>query len=97
MNNVAVQHNRRSWPEVSEFFAGFPSWADLRPVFGKNLIKLNGRSEFSYRSFTRSVTLPSAADEDGIKASYDKGILNITVPLKDSPTEERRIAVEAGG
>lgn len=43
------------------------------------------------------MTLPSAADEDGTKASYDKGILNITVPLKHSPTEEKRIAVEAGG
>ena len=31
-----------------------------------------GRSEFSYGSFLRSVTLPASANEDDIKASYDK-------------------------
>lgn len=143
MNNVAVPQNRRSpWPEVSEFFAGFPSWADLRPMFGKHLIKVEedikdgkyelqaeipgvdpakdveitvrdgmltikaersekkesgGRSEFSYGSFTRTVSLPSGADEDAIKASYDKGILSVSVPLKESETPEKRIAVEAAG
>ncbi|CAN3127400.1 Hsp20/alpha crystallin family protein [Mycobacterium sp. smrl_JER01] len=141
MNNVAVQQHRRSpWPEVSELFSGFPSWADLRPMFGKHLIKVeddvkdgeyvlqaeipgvdpdkdvdvtvrdgvltikaersekqesNGRSEFSYGSFTRAVTLPPGADEDGIKATYDKGILRVSVPLKESEVPEKHIAVEA--
>jgi HSP20 family molecular chaperone IbpA len=51
----------------------------------------NGRSEFSYGSFARSITLPAGADEDAIKASYDKGILTISVPLKaeQQPTEKR--------
>ncbi|MCV7127259.1 Hsp20/alpha crystallin family protein [Mycolicibacterium austroafricanum] len=141
MNNVAVQQPRRSaWPEVADFFAGFPSWANLRPMFGGHLIKVeddikdgkyelqaeipgvdpekdvditvrdgvltikaersekkesNGRSEFSYGSFTRAVTLPAGADEDGIKASYDKGILSVSVPLKESEAPEKHIAVEA--
>ena len=56
----------------------------------------HGRSEFTYGSFTRSVTLPSGADEDAIKASYDKGILTVSVPLKESEVPAKRVAVEAG-
>lgn len=54
----------------------------------------NGHSEFSYGSFVRSVTLPTGADEDGIKARYEKGILSVTVPLKESEDAEKHIAVE---
>lgn len=43
----------------------------------------NGRSEFTYGSFTRSVRLPAGADEAAITASYDKGILTVTVPLEE--------------
>lgn len=57
----------------------------------------HGRSEFSYGTFTRSVTLPSGADEAAITASYDKGILTVTVPLEEPVTLERRVAVESAG
>ena len=49
----------------------------------------NGRSEFSYGSFVRSVTLPAGADEDAIKASYDKGILTVSVPVTESASRPR--------
>lgn len=39
------------------------------------------RSEFRYGSLQRSVRLPENADESAIKATYRKGILEITVPL----------------
>ena len=55
----------------------------------------NGRSEFSYGSFMRSVTLPAGADEDGIKASYDKGILTVSVPLAEAEPAEKHVAVES--
>ena len=41
------------------------------------------RSEFHYGAFARSVTLPEGADEDHIRASYDSGILEVVVTLKD--------------
>ena len=40
-----------------------------------------GRSEFRYGSFVRSVTLPAGANEDDIKATYDKGILTVSVAV----------------
>lgn len=56
----------------------------------------NGRSEFSYGSFVRTVPLPAGADEDGITASYDKGILTVSVPVSAPKPAERRIEVESG-
>lgn len=55
----------------------------------------NGRSEFSYGSFVRSVSLPPGADEDAIKASYDKGILTVSVPVSESQTAEKHVAVSS--
>lgn len=52
-----------------------------------------GRSEFSYGSFARTVTLPAGADEDHISAAYDKGILTISVPLTQAKPSEKRIQV----
>lgn len=40
------------------------------------------RTEFRYGSFTRHVALPASADETDIEASYDKGILEVSVGLK---------------
>ncbi len=52
-------------------------------------------SEFRYGTFARSITLPAGADEKHIQASYDKGVLEVVVPLKDQDDEkaERRIPV----
>ncbi len=52
------------------------------------------RSEFRYGSLTRSVNLPSKADTEHIKAKYNKGILEVSVPVGGKASQERRIAVE---
>jgi HSP20 family protein len=55
----------------------------------------NGHSEFTYGSFVRTVPLPAGADEDDINATYDRGILTVSVPLaEDHPTEKRVEVVE---
>jgi len=142
MSKLAVQNRPRSiFPELSELFEGFPSWAHLRPAFGTHAIPVedevkdgsyvlraeipgvdpakdvditvrngvltikaersekqesNGRSEFSYGSFVRAVTLPAGADEDGIKAGYDKGILSVSVPVPEVEPAAKHVAVESG-
>jgi len=52
------------------------------------------RSEFRYGSFTRSVTLPRQADTDHITASYDQGILEVSVPVKEVSPEGRKVPVK---
>jgi HSP20 family protein len=55
----------------------------------------NGHSEFSYGEFVRTVPLPAGADEDDINATYDRGILTVSVPLsEDHPTEKHVEIVE---
>ena len=53
----------------------------------------NGRSEFSYGSFARTIELPIGADEDDINATYDRGILTVSVPVSGDESEERHVEV----
>ena len=53
----------------------------------------NGLSEFSYGSFSRTVPLPADADEDDISATYDRGILTVSVPLSDAEPTEKHVEV----
>lgn len=55
----------------------------------------SGRSEFSYGSFNRSVSLPAGADENQVEASYAKGILEVTVALSAAGTGGRSIEVKS--
>jgi HSP20 family protein len=41
------------------------------------------RREFGYASFNRSFSLPETVDESKIEATYNEGILNITLPKKE--------------
>jgi HSP20 family protein len=46
------------------------------------------RSEFRYGAFARSITLPAGADEDHIQATYDKGVLEVVVSMKDADAQQ---------
>jgi HSP20 family protein len=52
-------------------------------------------SEFRYGVFNRRIVLPTGADEDHIQASYDKGILEVVVDLKEREAKkaERHIPI----
>jgi len=52
------------------------------------------KREFSYQAFTRSFTLPNTADGEKISASYDKGILNISIPKKEEAKPKAPKAIE---
>jgi HSP20 family protein len=52
------------------------------------------RSEFRYGTFTRSVTLPSDADEDDVTATYGDGILEVRIGIKTvQKPEAKRISI----
>jgi len=54
--------------------------------------------ERSYGSFFRSIALPSTVDADKIKASYEEGVLEVTLPkaVKVKPKKIALSAKEAG-
>lgn len=141
MSSLERRQQRSLFPEIADLFAGFPSFANIRPVFDTRLMRLEdeitkdgryevraempgvdpakdvditvhegrltikaeraekresgGRSEFSYGSFERTVMLPQGANEDDIKASYDKGILTVSVGLSEPKKIEKKIAIES--
>ncbi|KZS71463.1 hypothetical protein A4G29_23100 [Mycobacterium kansasii] len=139
MTTLPVKREQHSlFPEFSDLFTAFPSFAGLRPMFDTRLMRLedemtegryevraempgidpakdvditvrngqltikaertekkefDGRSEFSYGSFVRTVSLPEGADEDDIKATYDKGILTVSVRVSEPTKPEKHIQV----
>jgi HSP20 family protein len=56
------------------------------------------RSEFYYGVFSRHVRLPEGADENDVTATYDKGILEIKIGLKEKEkVTGRQIPVQVPG
>lgn len=53
----------------------------------------NGLAEFAYGSLSRTVPLPADADEDDVSATYDRGILTVSVPLTDPEPAEKHVEV----
>lgn len=53
------------------------------------------RKEFSYRSFSRSFTLPDVVESDKIEAKYDNGILSLQIPKREEakPKPVKRIEI----
>jgi HSP20 family protein len=55
------------------------------------------RSEFRYGTFSRTVNLPAAVDQDDIRASYSDGVLEVRVPTPEEPAAGgRKIRVSRG-
>jgi HSP20 family protein len=54
------------------------------------------RSEFSYGSFSRVVTLPVGATEQDVEATYRDGILEVRVPLDRKAAEARKVPIQRG-
>jgi len=52
------------------------------------------RREFTQTSFKRSFTLPENVNEADINASYQDGILTITLPKKEEAQQETKRVIE---
>ncbi|WP_067675058.1 Hsp20/alpha crystallin family protein [Nocardia miyunensis] len=55
-----------------------------------------GHSEFSYGSFERTVSLPEGAQDEGIEATYAKGILTVSVPVSEPKQKVTKVQVKSG-
>jgi HSP20 family protein len=55
--------------------------------------EFDGRSEFSYGSFVRTVSLPAGANEEDVKATYDKGILTVSVAITEAKPAEKHVPI----
>lgn len=56
------------------------------------------RSEFRYGTFSRTVNLPAAVNQDDIRAAYTDGVLEVRIPLPEEPAAGgRKVRVSRGG
>jgi HSP20 family protein len=83
---------------------------DLDISFQDNVLKIHGerrredradeegyqRFESSYGSFERTIPLPEGVNADDIKASYERGILEVVVPNAAKVSSPKKIAVTSG-
>jgi HSP20 family protein len=56
--------------------------------------KEKNHQEFHYGGFSRTVALPSGADSRAITASYDDGVLVVTVPISAEAPAGVRIPIQ---
>jgi HSP20 family protein len=54
------------------------------------------RVERAWGSFSRSLTLPEGVDPDSVKASFNNGVLEVSIP-KPEQHKPRRVAISVGG
>jgi HSP20 family molecular chaperone IbpA len=54
----------------------------------------NGHSEVRYGSFTRSVRLPKGATAGDVVATYDAGVLVVSVPMAETAAEPIKVPVQ---
>jgi len=54
------------------------------------------RSEFSYGRFYRAIPLPDGAKGDQVKANFNNGVLEVTIPAEERKENRRRIEVQSG-
>jgi HSP20 family molecular chaperone IbpA len=52
------------------------------------------RSEFRYGSLTRLVRLPARVDAKDVTARYEKGVLEVSVPVREVKPEGSRVTIE---
>jgi HSP20 family protein len=81
---------------------------DVSVQFEDGMLSISGKREFSkedtsetwhrversFGTFARSIRLPQTADTEKIEASFDKGVLTVTVP-KSEQAKPRTIEVQA--
>jgi HSP20 family protein len=96
-------------PHAYHFYAELPGIAreDIHLEARGRRLELSGRRrtppdaagflrlERAYGAFRRSFELAETLDGDGIEARFERGLLEVTVPKKQSGAR-RRIAVEQG-
>lgn len=51
------------------------------------------RSEFHYGSFTRDIPLPAGASQDGVRASYHDGVLEVRVPVPETGPSSTKVPI----
>lgn len=92
---------RADLPGLSEGDVSIELDDNVLTVSGERKSEHRERKEGYYRverasgSFSRSLTLPEGVDPEKIKASFDRGVLEVRVP-KPAERKPRKVAISVG-
>jgi HSP20 family protein len=93
---------RADLPGVSENDVNIELEDNVLTISGQRKAEHEERKEGYYRverasgSFSRSLTLPDGVDPDRVRASFDKGVLEVHIP-KPEQRKPRKVTISAGG
>jgi HSP20 family protein len=93
---------RADLPGLSEKDVNIELDDNVLTVSGERKSEHEERKEGYYRverssgSFSRSLTLPEGVDPEGVKANFDRGVLEIRIP-KPEQRKPRKVAISVGG
>lgn len=77
--------------------------SDILTVRGqKKLQRKEDKEDFhfverSFGSFQRAIRIPFAVEPDKVQASFDNGVLTVTIPKSEDQARARRIEVQSSG
>jgi HSP20 family protein len=93
---------RADLPGLSEGDVNIELEDSVLTISGERKAEHEERKEGYYRverssdAFSRSLTLPEGVDPDAVKASFDRGVLEVRVP-KPEAKKPRKVAISVGG
>jgi len=93
---------RADLPGLSEDDVNIEVEDNVLTVSGERKAEHEERKEGYYRverasgSFTRSLTLPEGIDPAKVRASFDRGVLEVRIP-KPEQRKPRKVTISAGG
>src|SRR5579884_4280162 len=93
---------RADLPGVSESDVNIELEDNVLTISGQRRAEHEERKEGYYRverasgSFSRSLTLPEGVDPESVRASFDRGVLEVRVP-KPEQRKPRKVAISVGG
>jgi HSP20 family protein len=93
---------RADLPGLSEQDVNIELEDNVLTISGERKAEHEERKEGYYRverssgTFSRSLTLPEGVDPDAVRASFDRGVLEVRVP-KPEAKKPRKVAISVGG
>lgn len=93
---------RADLPGLSEGDVNIEVEGNVLTISGERKAQHEEREEGYYRverasgSFSRSLTLPEGTDPEKVRASFDRGVLEVRIP-KPEQRKPRKVTISAGG
>ncbi len=87
MSKLPAQQRPRSFfPELSELFEGFPSWATLRPAFGSHVIRVE--DEMKDGNYEIRAEIPGVDPGKDVDITVRDGLLTIKAERTEKKADD---------